>query len=297
MKVDTVKNGDFSFKVTVPSEILATFNNYSPSLINLYAYDNSQTSSVKFNGGSREAMGSNSQFYIYGYDDTVVADTIGPNIEMMVLNGEEFKDGDLVNESPLLMARVSDESGINLSSSGIGHAITLTIDDNTTIDDLSAYFSPINTDNENGSAGNINYQLSDLDPGAHTLKLKVWDVFNNSSSKTINFTVIRGMKPDLYDVYCDANPASTSANFYLRHNRPDATVTVGIDIYNLLGQLVWTATQTGRSDSGTSFPVTWNLTDMNGNRVQRGIYIYRARISTDGIQEATKAKKIAVTAQ
>ena len=36
---------------------------------------------------------------------------------------------------------------------------------------------------------------------------------------------------------------------------------------------------------------------MNGNRVQRGIYIYRARISTDGIQEATKAKKIAVTAQ
>ena len=98
-------------------------------------------------------------------------------------------------------------------------------------------------------------------------------------------------------MYCDANPASTSANFYLKHNRPDATVTVGIDIYNLLGQLVWTATQTGRSDSGTSFPVTWNLTDMNGNRVQRGIYIYRARISTDGIQEATKAKKIAVTAQ
>ena len=297
VKVDTVKNGDFSFKVTVPSEILATFDNYSPSLINLYAYDNSQTSNVKFNGGSREAMGSNSQFYIYGYDDTVVPDTIGPNIEMMVLNGEEFKDGDLVNESPLLMARVSDESGINLSSSGIGHAITLTIDDKTTIDDLSAYFSPINTDNENGSAGNINYQLSDLDPGAHTLKLKVWDVFNNSSSKTINFTVIRGMKPDLYDVYCDANPASTSANFYLKHNRPDATVTVGIDIYNLLGQLVWTATQTGRSDSGTSFPVTWDLTDMNGNRVQRGIYIYRARISTDGIQEATKAKKIAVTAQ
>ena len=66
VKVDTVKNGDFSFKVTVPSEILATFDNYSPSLINLYAYDNSQTSNVKFNGGSREAMGSNSQFYIYG---------------------------------------------------------------------------------------------------------------------------------------------------------------------------------------------------------------------------------------
>lgn len=297
VKVDTVKNGQFSFKVTVPSEILATFDNYSPSLINLYAYDNSKVNNTKFNGGSLEAMGSNSQFYIYGYDDTVKADTIGPNIEMMVLNGTEFKDGDLVNESPLLMARVSDASGINLSSSGIGHSMTLTLDDKNAVNDLSAYFTPINTDSENGSAGNINYQLADLEPGGHTLKLKVWDVFNNSSSKTINFTVIRGMKPDLYDIYCDANPASTTANFYLKHNRPDATVTVGIDIYDLMGRLVWTATQTGRSDSGTSFPVTWDLTDMNGSRVQRGIYIYRARISTDGIQEATKAKKIAVTAR
>lgn len=297
VKVDTVKNGQFSFKVTVPSEILASFENYSPSLINLYAYDNSQTDNSKFNGGSREARGANSQFYIYGYDDTVVADTIGPNIEMMVLNSEDFNDGDLVNESPLLMARVSDESGINLSSSGIGHAITLSIDDKPSTDDLSAYFSPINTDSGNGSAGNINYQLSELEPGAHSLKLKVWDVFNNSSSKTINFIVVNGLKPDLYDVYCDANPASTTANFYLKHNRPDATVTVGIDIYDLMGRLVWTATQTGRSDSGTSFPVTWDLTDTSGSRVPRGIYVYRARISTDGIQEATKAKKIAVTAQ
>ncbi|MDO4510764.1 MAG: type IX secretion system sortase PorU [Bacteroidales bacterium] len=281
VKVDSVKNGEFTVKMTVPSEILATFDNYSPSLINLYAYDNSMVSNSKFNGGSLEAMGSNSQFYIYGYDDTVVADTIGPNIEMMALNSSDFQDGDLVNESPLMMARVSDASGINLSSSGIGHAITLTLDDKTTINDVSAYFTPINTGEENGSAGNINYQFADLEPGAHTLKLKVWDVFNNSSSRTINFTVIHGLKPDLY----------------LKHNRPDATITIGIDIFDMMGRLVWTTTQTGRSDSGTSFPVTWNLTDMNGSRVQRGIYIYRARISTDGIQEATKAKKIAVTAQ
>ena len=297
VKVDTVCNGKFSFKVTVPSEILGTFDNYSPSLINLYAYDNSNPDAHKLNGGSLEAMGANSQFYIYGYDDTVEADTIGPNIEMLVLNSTDFKDGDLVNESPLMMARVSDESGINLSSSGIGHAISITIDEKTSINDASAYFSPINTATENGSAGDILYPLSNLEPGAHSLKLKVWDVFNNSSTKSIQFTVINGLKPELYDIYCDANPASTAANFYVKHNRPDATVTVGIDIYDLLGRLIWTETQTGRSDSGTSFPITWNLTDRNGTRVPRGIYIYRARISTDGIQEATKAKKIAVTAQ
>ena len=99
VKVDTVCNGKFSFKVTVPSEILGTFDNYSPSLINLYAYDNSNPDAHKLNGGSLEAMGANSQFYIYGYDDTVEADTIGPNIEMLVLNSTDFKDGDLVNDS------------------------------------------------------------------------------------------------------------------------------------------------------------------------------------------------------
>lgn len=286
MCVDTVQSGDFSFKVTVPSEVLIT-DNYSPALMSLYAYQSD---------GSIEAMGSDSCFYIYGYDDTVQADTIGPEITYLGLNSMDFKDGDDVNESPLVIAEMSDESGINLSTGGIGHAMTITLDDSELYTDVSSYFTPTSAaDSEGASGGTVNYMLSDLANGYHTLKFKVWDVFNNSSESSIGFYVMAGLKPDITEIYTDANPASVEANFYVKHNRPDATLQVRIDIYDLLGRLVWTTSQTGRSDMFTSFPVTWDLTDTNGTRVQRGIYIYRATISTDGVQEAAKASKIAVT--
>lgn len=294
VKLDTVRQGEFSFSITVPSEIVATVDNFSPSLINLYAYDNHNLDANKWNGGSVEAMGANSNFFIYGYDDTVKADTIGPNIGSLGLNSQEFKDGDKVNESPLLLASIDDASGINLSTSGIGHSMTITLDEKTTFNDVATFFSPITT--QNGSnAGTITYQLKDLKAGHHSLRLKVWDVFNNSSEKTISFNVVTGLKPNLVDVYTDANPASTEANFFIKHNRPEASLTVKIEVYDLMGREVWSTTQKGRSDMFTSFPITWNLTNKTGARVPRGIYVYRASVSSDGVHESSKAKKIAVT--
>jgi hypothetical protein len=284
--VDSVSNGNFTVTITIPSEIVATYDNYSPALINLYAYDSKD---------SVEAMGSNSDFYIYGYDDTAKADTVGPDIKYFGLNSENFKDGDNVNESPLVLASISDESGINFSTGGIGHSMTLSLDDKTSYNDITSYYTPTYT--EKGSAGSISYALSSLADGNHTLELKVWDVYNNSSEKTIDFNVITGLKPDLYDVYCDANPASVETNFYVKHNRPDAVVSVKIEIFDLMGRQIWSTSQTGKSDMFTSFPITWDLTNYSGSRVQRGIYIYRATISTDGVQESTKSKKIAVTGE
>jgi hypothetical protein len=61
--------------------------------------------------------------------------------------------------------------------------------------------------------------------------------------------------------------------------------------------MVWKTVQAGRSDMYTSIPVTWDLIDLGGRRVPRGIYVYRATISTDGVKEATKSKKLAVTGE
>jgi hypothetical protein len=74
-------------------------------------------------------------------------------------------------------------------------------------------------------------------------------------------------------------------------------VTVAVTVYDLLGRPVWTGSQTGMSDMFTSVPVTWNLTDNAGRRVNRGIYIYRASITTDDETFETASRRIAVTAQ
>ena len=95
----------------------------------------------------------------------------------------------------------------------------------------------------------------------------------------------------------NACPATVEANLYVRHNRPDATLKVTLHIYDLMGREVWSSTQSGRSDMFRSFPITWNLCDASGSRVPRGIYVCRASVSTDGVQEATKAVKIAVAGE
>ena len=286
VKVDTVENGRFTVRVIIPTEVDNDPENKLPSLINLYAYDSRDT---------LEAKGSNSDFKIYGYNDAAVADTIGPNIIAMGLNDNNFVDGSDINESPLFLATVSDDSGVNFSSAGIGHSMSLTLDGTISYNDLASYYTAMFADK--GTMGSISYQLNDLSSGPHTLRLRVWDVYNNVSEKTISFNVINGLAPEIADVYCAANPASIETSFYVKHNRPDAVVTVTIEVYDLMGRRVWSTTQSGRSDMYTSTPVTWDLTDVSGRRVPRGIYVYRAVITTDGIKEATKAKKLAVTGE
>lgn len=284
LSVDTVSGGNFTIKMTIPSELIATIENFSPSLLNLYAYD--ETNSL-------EASGHCNEFYVYGYDDTTTGDTEGPEITFLGLNSSSFTDGEAVNESPIVLASISDASGLNFSTAGIGHEMTLLLDGSTSYNDLSGFYTPQQT--SVGTLGTLRFPLSDLTAGEHSLRLRVWDVHCNMNERTIHFNVSPGLRPDVVDIYATSNPAYTSTTFYVEHNRPEAVVQVTIDVYDLMGRRVWTTTQSGKSKQFMSFPIVWDLTRTGGGRVPRGIYVYRATITSDGGEhESSKAKKIAV---
>ena len=156
---------------------------------------------------------------------------------------------------------------------------------------MSQYYTP---DANGEPAGVIAYPINNLVDGDHTLRLRVWDTSGNATEAYIALTVKQGLTPKIFDVYTDASPAYTEANFYVTHNRPDAIMTITLEIYDLMGRTVWSTTSTGRSDEFLSFPITWNLCDMAGRRVNRGIYLYKLSISTDGVQYESESKKIAV---
>ncbi|MBQ4230035.1 MAG: T9SS type A sorting domain-containing protein, partial [Salinivirgaceae bacterium] len=109
------------------------------------------------------------------------------------------------------------------------------------------------------------------------------------------FYVVEGLTPQISEVYATPNPASSTANFYITHNRPESVLNVTISVYDLAGRLVWSTTTTTPSDSFRTAPITWDLSDNAGRRVDRGIYVYRAEISTDGQKYATASRKLAVT--
>ena len=277
-----VEGGRFTATVAMPSEIAW---NYRNAAVNMYAITDD---------GQSEAMGCNRDFYVYGYDDSVEDDKNGPVIDALYLNHESFANGDVVNENPMMFANVRDDIGINLSTAGIGHTLLMRIDDTEGYTDVSDFYTPAS---DGSASGTVAYPISELTPGNHTLTFRVWDTSNNMAQSTIDFYVQPGLTPRILDVYTDANPAYTEANFYVRHNRPDATVTVTVEVFDMLGRPVWSDKATGRSDMFVSTPLTWNLTYRSGRRVNRGIYVYRATVSTDGEQEASESKRLAVAAE
>ncbi|MDE6489659.1 MAG: type IX secretion system sortase PorU [Muribaculaceae bacterium] len=280
-----IDGGEFTLKFAMPSQIAG---NFRPATINMAAYSTTD-------GDNRQASGTNRDIYVYGFD-TSTSDDTPPVIESMTLNHASFSSGDNVNESPMLIATISDDRGINLSSAGVGQQINVTVDDTGYHDDVAQFFTP-DPEADDRCAGTIAYTIPDLTPGHHTIRLRVWDTAGNMAQRSLECNVVAGLAPQIFDIYTDANPAIDQARFYITHNRPDARMTVKVTVYNLLGQPVWSSSATGRSDMFTSSPLTWDLTDGAGRRVQRGIYVYRAEISTAGGDFSTGSRKLAVTSR
>lgn len=279
--VAIVEKGLWQTTIPMPSEIE---NNYSPARLIFYAYSDEGT----------EANGSDERFYVYGIDADAEEDTEGPEIRMFALNREENGEGCVVHSTPMVLANFADESGINLSDAGIGHKLRLTLDGKKTYEDLNLHYTP---DPFDYRAGSVAYPLPELTPGAHTLKLTVWDNANNCTTRELSFNVSAAKQPSIYDLTTDCNPATTSVTFSVGTDRPKSKVGCTIEVFDLGGRRVWsrhTETETGM-DSSIRFQ--WDLKDQSGVRVPRGIYLYRATLTSPEGAETTETRKLAVTAQ
>ncbi len=275
-----VTNGLFSFTYMVPKD---NSYSYESGLINLYASDDTFTN---------EAQGYYDKFVIGGTSSTASVDTTGPGIAVY-LNSSHFKDGDKVNETPLLIAYADDSSGINRSGSGIGHDIILIIDDDTSNPiNLNSYFE--NTGN--GNQGVIRYKLDALSAGKHTLYFRIWDIQNNSSSIIVNFEVVKGLEPEIFKAYTIYDKASDRNIFYVEHDRSTVGMDVRIEVLDYTGHEVWSAEETSYTTENM-YTHSWNRTSYQGNKLPAGIYLYRVIIRSNGSDEAIKSEKLIITKQ
>lgn len=279
------ENGRYEIKVRMPRNIA---DNYRPATLSLYA-------NATAAGDLREAAGLTRNIYAFGFDDSTPDDQQPPLIHSALLNDENFSQGADVNPSPLLIARLSDNTGLNMSSAGIGQKMTLTVDGRTTYNDVAASFVHDATPQAGAMSGTLYYQVPDMADGPHTLLLRVWDIDGNFADATIKCNVRSDLKPEIYEVFTNDSPARSEARFYVRHNRPDQIVNVKVAVYDLMGRPVWSGETESRSDMETSSPLVWDLRNEGGQRVPRGIYIYRVEL-TDGATPASKTKKLAVAA-
>lgn len=277
---DSIRAGQFAFTFAVPKDI-----SYSDDtgLINLHAISTDRKTSA--NGWCDRFMANGS--------DINDNDSIGPSI-YCYLNSPSFSNGDRVNPTPYFVARITDQNGINAAGSGIGHDLQLIIDgDMQHTYNLNENFS---YDFGSYTSGSTFYALPELEPGQHRLLFRAWDVYNNPSTTELTFTVVKGLKPNLFSISCTNNPAHTSTTFIVNHDRMGSNVNVAIDVFDMSGRHLWTHSENGVSE-GSAYTVNWNLTLDNGAALQTGVYLYRVRISSDGSSMTSKAKKLVVVRQ
>ena len=263
----TVRGGEFSYTFEVPKEI-----NYriGEGMIRNYSAN-----------GDTDANGTLTLFKLGGSPNAILTDVTGPTVKLF-LDDENFKSGDRVSKAPLLMVNLDDDSGINTSGGGIGHDITVLVDNQTeNMIVLNDYFQSGLDSYKNGK---VIYQLSPLADGEHTLKFKVWDLANNSTEMEVRFFVSSGVV--IKKVTAFPNPLNEFTDFVAEYNRYGEKMTIEIKIFNQLGVLVDQIKTESASTGFTTPPIRWSP-GINNPRLASGIYYYRIRLTAvDGSSDS-----------
>ena len=300
---DLVRGGKFRFTFTVPQDI-----SYSDGsgLLNLYACSED----------GAEAQGYYNDFVLKAGHTSADADTVPPVIIACFLDKETFRSGDKVGLTPYFCAEVSDSSGINATGNGIGHDISLYVEclSNPLVANrhyvLNDYFT---TYTGNAGHGNVRYSLDDLSEGRYKATFRVWDVYNNFSTRSFEFTVSGANRPEIALLQAYPSPVrqGETVTFRVLHNRPESADQLRLQVYTQTGVKVLDTSASSSSanvvylQDGATSPSQLN-DDLNADEtshlmgastitwtasVAPGVYVYKAYLSA-GSDEATTQSKI-----
>ena len=204
-------------------------------------------------------------------------DGVGPQISMFI-NSRDFEDGDKVKNSLSLIADLFDENGIHATGNSLGRDIVAVIDDdysNSMI--LNTYFC---SDANTYKNGKLNVDLKYLEEGWHTINLKVWDLMNNSSERTVEFLVVKEEFPALSEVYNYPNPFNESTTFTCKFGGDQVVKSFEIEIFNINGQFVINLVSE-KGNSTKVLKIEWNGLDQNGNSLPQGFYLYNVLVTDE----------------
>jgi hypothetical protein len=269
--------GRFRFSFMVPRDI-----DYSPGQgkIVYYASD-----------GTRDMNGSFDDIVTGGFSNSDHNDSSGPIIRLF-LNDTLFRSGGIAGSDPVLLALIEDGGGINTAGTGIGHDITFWLDgDKSSPVVLNNYFQ---NDFGSYSTGSVYYPLYGISPGSHTLTVKAWDNFNNSSEVSINFIAGDEEKLVLKYLLNYPNPFSESTRISLQHNRPEGIMDVEVSIFNINGQLINILNSTTTSTGYQLEPVIWDGRTSGGQKAPKGIYPYSVRINSETGETSTLSGRMII---
>ena len=277
----SVVNGQFEFSFVVPQDIRIPVGN---GKISFYAKRNSPNLDNQ--------TGYDRTIQIGGVNVNAASDTNPPTVRLH-MNDEGFVSGGITNCSPILLAFLEDENGIN-TASGIGHDIVAILDDDESNPYvLNEYYE---TENDDYTNGFVRFPFRDLSPGLHTVLFKAWDVYNNLVTAEIQFNAVcsdDGLRIEKVLNY--PNPFVSYTEFWFNHNMPFEPLDVQVQILTISGKLVKTINQQVVTEGFLCRDIVWDGKDDFGDKIGKGVYVYKLKVrSTTTGKSVEKYEKLVI---
>lgn len=267
-----VTNGIFTATMIVPRSPEAKNANV---LLRVYAHKD---------GSDYMVNGFNRDIKMLPYNEAqAVTDNQDPVINAMFINDEAmFSDGASVSSNSVLYITASDDLGINVQPNSMDFSMSLVLDGGkNTYSDIASYATVA----DGNKVINIELPIKNLAEGVHTLTYTVYDMVGNCATRTITFIVGQNSGVTLT---ADALPAFLNRDVHFdlateMTRMPEVTLRVT----DATGKLVW---KTVTNDS----QVTWDFTDMQGNKVPAGLYRYFGTYNDGSNYGGTEIKRLIV---
>jgi flagellar hook assembly protein FlgD len=144
---------------------------------------------------------------------------------------------------------------------------------------LNSYYT---ADTDRYQSGQVRYQLPTLTEGPHTIRIKAWDVANNSSEVSLDFVVRKQQQLEIRNLMNYPNPFSVSTRFSFEHNQPNTDLDVTILIYNSQGGLVKNLHQKLNTGGTRNCQINWEGDNQSGAKLTKGIYLYKVIVVAGG---------------
>lgn len=185
-----------------------------------------------------------------------VTDTDAPEIQRLSI-GEGNQT--VVASSFTVSVHATDATGIRVDEKAFDQPLRLVLDGKEYLDGIAGFVTMA----DGGKELYMNYPVSDLTAGTHSLELLLTDYNGNRVSREIVFTVNPGM--ELPALTLQQTACRTAATFLLPEEGSAADGTPELIILDMLGNEVYKGAVNGTSCG-------WNLTDAKGQRVASGLY-------------------------
>lgn len=268
-----VSDGRFDFELLIPRDI-----DYREGNIRILYYASDSLT---------DAQGAYNKLVLAG-SDPAPADREGP-VMKAYLNDSLFRSGDLTGDRPVLVLRLSDSSGINVLGRGFGHDISMVLDD--ALDqpyNLNTFFK---ADADTYQSGSLRFQLPALEDGWHHIRIKAWDLLNNSSETTLRFRVRAADVLEVEALEAWPNPFRNQVRFVFTHNQNQLPIQAQLELFSLQGQLIKIINGTIIASGNRSY-MDWDGRNQQGFPVPRGIYIYRLVLRSNNGQTAVRSRQL-----